>query len=129
MKIRFFGLVILLVSLLVASAHADPMQELIQTLGSEYEALMPAPSGSVGTDYPTRQAAIGSLYTARSIGLIYYQNQEMLAQQAAILSRYDRMIEQNRQIIKLLTVISEQSARVETPSVQGQRFPTGGYTE
>ena len=129
MKMRFFGLTILFVSLLVVSVHADPMRELIQTLGSEYEALVPAPSGSVGTDYPTRLAAIGSLYTARSICLIYYQNQEMLAQQAAIISRYDRMIEQNRQIIKLLTVISEQSAPVETPPVQGQRFPTGGYTE
>ena len=129
MKIRLLGLTILSVLLLISSAQADPMQELIQTLGSEYEALMPAPSGSVGTDYPIRQAAIGSLYTARSIGLIYYQNQEMLARQAAVISRYDRLIEQNRQIIKLLTVISEQSALAEAPPVQGQRLPAGGYTE
>ena len=129
MKIHLFGLTIVSVLLLISSAQADPMQELIQTLGSEYEALMPAPSGSVGTDYPIRQAAVGSLYTARSIGLIYYQNQEMLARQAAILSRYDRMIEQNRQIIKLLTVISEQPALAEAPPVEGQGSPAGGYTE
>ncbi len=130
MKIRLFGLTILLVFIVASSAPADPMQELIETLGSEYEALMPPPSGSVGTDYPTRQAALGSLYTARSIGLIYYQNQEMLTRQEALLSRYDRVIEQNRQIIRLLKIISEQSSRetVEVPA-QPPNIPAGGYSE
>lgn len=119
--------------ILIPVAHADPMQELIETLGSEYEALMPPPSGSVGTDYPTRQAAIGSLYTARSVGLIYYQNQEMLARQEALLSRYDQVIEQNRQIIRLLKVISERALPIEAVPSEGQgpsgANPVGRYTE
>ena len=110
--------------------NADPMQELIETLGSEYEALMPPPSGSVGTDYPVRQAALGSLYTARSIGLIYYQNQAMLARQEALLGRYDQVIEQNRQIIRLLKIISERTLPVDAPlPPNNQGNPTGRYTE
>ena len=130
MKKYMFGLVILITSTIAASAQADPMRELIETLGSEYEALMPPPSGSVGTDYPTRQAALGSLFTARSIGLIYYQNQEMLSRQEALLNRYDRVIEQNRQIIRLLKIISEQPPAApgeDSPPPPGN--PTGGYTE
>ena len=130
MKKNLFGFAILVVLTISASALADPMRELIETLGSEYEALIPAPSGSVGTDYPTRQAALGSLYTARSIGLIYYQNQEMLSRQEELLNRYDRVIEQNRQIIRLLKIISEQPPATpgeDSPLPSG--IPTGGYTE
>ncbi len=130
MKKCLFGLVLLMALASVATAQADPMRQLIETLGSEYEALMPAPSGSVGTDYPSRQAALGSLYTARSIGLIYYQNQEMLSRQEALLNRYDRVIEQNRQIIRLLKIISEQSPTVpaeNSPLPSGN--PEGGYRE
>ncbi|MDJ0803912.1 MAG: hypothetical protein QNI97_13640 [Desulfobacterales bacterium] len=130
MKTSIFGLAVLMAMASAALVRADPMSELIETLGSEYEALMPAPSGSVGTDYPSRQAALGSLYTARSIGLIYYQNQEMLSRQEALLNRYDRVIDQNRQIIRLLKIISEQSstAPAETSSLPAGN-PTGSYTE
>jgi hypothetical protein len=111
-------------------ANADPMQDLIETLGSEYEALMPPPSGSVGTDYPVRQAALGSLYTARSIGLLYYQNQQMLARQEALLARYDQVIDQNRQIIRLLKIISDRTLPIDAPSPpQNPGNPVGRYTE
>ncbi len=103
------------------------MQELIETLGSEYEALKPPPSGSIGTDYPSRQAALGSLYTTRSIGLIYYQNKEMLNRQEALLNRYDQVIRQNRQIINLLQTISE---RIKPPEpVETPEPVEGGYSE
>ena len=130
MKTSIFGLAVLMAMASAALVQADPMSELIETLGSEYDALMPAPSGSVGTDYPSRQAALGSLYTARSIGLIYYQNQEMLSRQEALLNRYDRVIDQNRQIIRLLKIISEQSPTIPadaSPLPAGN--PTGSYTE
>ncbi len=130
MKTSIFGLAVLMAMASAALDRADPMSELIETLGSEYAALKPAPSGSVGTDYPSRQAALGSLYTARSIGLIYYQNQKMLSRQEALLNRYDRVIDQNRQIIRLLKIISEQSstAPAETSSLPAGN-PTGSYTE
>jgi elongation factor P--beta-lysine ligase len=102
-------LVILIMAILASAVcvSADPMEELIQSLGDEYEALIPAPNSSVGTDYPTRQAALGSLYTARSMGLIYQQNQEMLSRQAELADKYDEIIDQNREIIRLLAVIAE----------------------
>ena len=99
----------LMVAILAAAvcASADPMDELIQSLNDEYEALRPAPNSSVGTDYPLRQAAIGSLYTTRSMGLIYQQNQELISRQSELADKYDEIIEQNREIIRLLTTISE----------------------
>jgi hypothetical protein len=127
MKIRMLTLTLAAVLLSVGLIHADPMQQLIDTLGSEYEALVPPPSSSVGTDYPTRQAALGAFYTARSIGLLYDQNQALLTRQDALLSRYDEIIEQNRQIINLLRTISE---RITPPKVPPPPAPSaGGYTE
>ncbi len=130
MKTRYLCFTLIFLLTVISAAHSDPMQELIQTLGDEYEALMPPPSGSVGTDYPARQSALGSLYTARSIGLIYYQNQEMLARQEALLSRYDQVIEQNRQIIKLLKIISDRTLPIDAPAApQNPGNPVGRYTE
>jgi hypothetical protein len=130
MKTSYFCFTMVCLLAMIPVVNADPMQELIETLGSEYEALMPPPSGSVGTDYPVRQAALGSLYTARSIGLLYYQNQAMLAGQEALLSRYDQVIEQNRQIIRLLKVISERTLPVDAPlPPQNPDNPVGRYTE
>ena len=107
-------LMIILAALSVAGyVFADPMEELIQSLDNEYEAMVPAPNSSVGTDYPTRQAALGALYTARSMGLIYQQNQEMLSRQGELADKYDQIIEQNREIIRLLTLISERVEPVE----------------
>jgi hypothetical protein len=114
---------LLLVLVPAIAALADPMEDLIQSLNSEYEALIPAPNSSVGTDYPTRQAALGSLYTARSMGLIYEQNQELLAQQRELTDKYDEIIEQNREMIRLLRLIAERINPVEeAPGVPGSGF-------
>lgn len=127
MKKRYLCLAIVSLLTLIPIAVADPMQELIETLGSEYEALIPPPSGSIGTDYPSRQAALGSLYTTRSIGLIYYQNKQMLARQEALLNRYDQVIQQNRQIINLLRTISERITPTE--QLEPHASSIDGYTE
>jgi len=112
-KISMLGIVIMVILAIAVCVSADPMEELIRSLGDEYEALRPAPNSSVGTDYPTRQAALGSLYTARSMGLIYQQNQEMLSRQGELADKYDEIIDQNREIIRLLTIISERIKPVE----------------
>lgn len=103
-----------------AAAMADPMEELIDSLNNEYESLFPAPNSSVDTDYPTRQAALGSLYTAKSVGLIYRQNQEMLSQQRELADKYNEIIDQNREMIRLLSVIAERLEPVdEIPGTPG----------
>ena len=117
---------IVMVAFLAVAVYvsADPMQDLIQSLNDEYESLVPAPNSSVGTDYPTRQTALGALYTARSMGLIYQQNQEMLSQQGELSDKYDQIIEQNREIIRLLTLISERIEPVgEVPGTPGGGLP------
>jgi hypothetical protein len=118
------GIVMMAILMSAVCATADPMEELIQSLGDEYEALTPAPNSSVGTDYPTRQAALGSLYTARSMGLIYQQNQEMLSRQRDLADKYDEIIDQNREIIRLLTIIAERIEPVgdEPPGTPGSGF-------
>jgi len=104
-------------------AFADPMEDLIQSLNNEYEDLVPAPNSSVGTDYPSRQAALGALYTTRSMGLIYRQNQEMLSQQGELADKYDQIIEQNREIIRLLNVIAERLEPVDgAPGTPGSGY-------
>ena len=114
------GLVLAILAIAIG-VTADPMDELIQSLNREYESLVPAPYRSVDTDYPTRQAALGALYTARSMGLIYQQAQEMLAGQRELTEKYDEIITQNQEIIRLLSVIAERMEPVEdvpgTPGV------------
>lgn len=125
MKRSMVGILMVVILASAVCVYADPMEELIQSLGDEYEAMIPAPNSSVGTDYPTRQAALGSLYTARSLGLIYQQNQEMISRQGELSDKYDEIIDQNREIIRLLTVISERIAPEdeEPPGTPGSGYP------
>ena len=119
-RTTMFGLLLLVFLAAAPATWADPMDELIDSLSNEYESLLPAPNSSVGTDYPTRQAALGALYTARSVGLVYEQNQEMLSQQRELADKYDEVIEQNREIIRLLSVIAERLEPVEeVPGMPG----------
>ena len=125
MKKSVVLMMILAILSVAVYVFADPMEELIQSLDNEYEAMVPAPNSSVGTDYPTRQAALGALYTARSMGLIYQQNQEMLSRQGELADKYDEIISQNREIIRLLTLISE---RVE-PAEDAPGTPGSSYSD
>lgn len=124
MKRTLIWAVLMVLVSATAGVLADPMEELIQSLGEEYEALTPAPNSSVGTDYPLRQAALGALYTARSMGLIYQQNQEMLSRQGELADKYDQIIEQNREMIRLLSIIAE---RLE-PAEEAPGVPNSGYS-
>ena len=118
---------IMILAVLSAAVYvfADPMEELIQSLDNEYEAMLPAPNSSVGTDYPSRQAALGALYTARSMGLIYQQNQEMLSRQGELADKYDQVIAQNQEMIRLLNVIAE---RLQTAG-ESPGTPGSGYSD
>ncbi len=105
--------------MVVTAAAASPMDELVDQFGDQYEALIPAPNSSVGTDYPIRQVALGSYYTNLSLRLLYEQNQSMIDRQEELLEKYDQIIELNRRIVDLLGRIADQS---EVPSPPG----TGG---
>jgi len=89
-------------------AWADPMTQLLDQYTGEFESLKPAENSSVGTDYKFDQIALSGLYTTRTLGLIYQQNQTVIQKQDEILRRYDTIIEQNREIIRLLTRMAGQ---------------------
>ena len=89
-------------------AQSDPMSHLIQQYGSDYEALVPPPNSSVRTDYKQEQIALGALYTTKAIGLLYQQNQLLIEKYDATLIKYDELIKQNKEIIRILTVIAAQ---------------------
>ena len=125
MKRSMMCIMILAVLSAAVYVFADPMEELIQSLDNEYEAMLPAPNSSVGTDYPSRQAALGALYTARSMGLIYQQNQEMLSRQGELADKYDQVIAQNQEMIRLLNVIAE---RLQTAG-ESPGAPGSGYSD
>ncbi len=86
----------------------DEMETLIDEFGQAYEQLAPLPNSSVNSDYKLSQAALGGLYTTKSLGLIYRQGQKIAAQNDAISRKYDKLIEQNNQIIRLLEIIAKE---------------------
>jgi len=102
---RFCFLVVISVVLCIAIyAYADPMSELQEQFGREYEAVKPRSQySSVDTDYLLVQSAMGIYYTNKSISLLYGQNEQLMAKYDELLAKYDQVIEQNREIIRLLS--------------------------
>ncbi len=98
-------------SLCANTSFADPMDDLIDQFQTDFEKARPGPYSSVNADYKFDQIAMSGLYNAKSLQLIYKQNQEIKAGQDEILKRYDKIIQQNREIIRLLTTIAKQAKR------------------
>jgi hypothetical protein len=116
MKRRCVFVGISAVLFLAMKASADPMGELLEQFGKEYEAVKPRSQySSVGTDYLLDQTALGTYYTTRSLSLIYRQNEEMMARYDELLTRYDQVIEQNREIIRLLSEIARKGTTPARP--------------
>lgn len=95
-------------SILTGFASADSMDDLSEELSRSYESLKPAPNSSVGSDYKLDQVAVGTLYTNKSLNLIYKQNIEMTEKYNMLIEKYDRIINQNKEIIRLLSIIAKQ---------------------
>ncbi len=92
--------------------YGDPLEELLEEFEKQCEATKPpTPYSSVNSDYKLRQAALGTFYTTKALGLLYRQNQELLAKYEEMLKKYDQMIEQNREIIRILSTIAKKSWR------------------
>jgi hypothetical protein len=114
---RYCFLVVILVLLFPAMcAFADPMGDLLDQFGKEYEAVIPRSQySSVGTDYKLTQAALGTYYTTRSLSLLYSQNEQMMDKYDELLAKYDQVIEQNREIIRLLSQIAKKGVTPGRP--------------
>jgi len=106
-RMRMGWMAIAAISLVCAIAWADPMDDLMDRYDQEFDAVKPEAGSSVRSDYKFDQIAMGGMYTARSLQLIYQQNRTLIEKQNALAQKYDTMIEQNKEIIRLLKIISE----------------------
>ena len=88
-------------------AFSDSMDELIDQFGKEFEAKKPAPYSTENVDYKLDQVALGALYTTKTLGLIYKQNQTLLNKYDQLIMKYDKIIQQNEKIIMLLSIIAK----------------------
>ena len=107
-RILFFWVIVLLGLGCVSVMADDPFEELMESFDKECNAIKP-PSrySSVNSDYKLGQAALGTMYTAKAIGLLYRQNQQLLEKYNEMLQKYDKVIEQNNEIIRLLSRIAQ----------------------
>ena len=91
----------------------DPVDDLIDQFGKEFEAVKPPPNTSVNADYKLDQVALGAFYTTKTLSLIYKQNQAVMEKYDQLLVKYDKIIEQNKEIIKLLSIVAERKGEQE----------------
>lgn len=106
---RFLFLIGCLVLWLIpGTAIGDPMEELMEEYQQDYKAVVPEPYSSVNSDYKLEQIAMGGLYITKSLSILFDQNRVMAARQEEMIRKYDQMIEQNREIIRLLNRIAKQ---------------------
>lgn len=96
------------------NAFCDPIDDLLGEFVREYEALKPpVPGASTESDYKIGQAALGTLYTTKTLKLLYRQNQEILARHDEMLRRYDEIIRQNQEIIRILSTLAKKRAGID----------------
>ena len=106
----------------IGLALGDSSGDLFERFSQEFNELQPPPNSPIDSDYKITQTALGTFYTTQALGLIYSQNQEMLTRQEAALQKYDEMIyrydlllEQNRQIIELLSTLANEKSDSQEP--------------
>ena len=102
------------------AVRSDPLSDLMDQFTKEYDASKPpSPYSSVDSDYKIKQAALSSLYTTKTLGLLYRQNQTLIEKYDEMLQKYDQMIEQNKRIIELLSRLAVGREKDKKISEQG----------
>ncbi len=76
--------------------------DLSDTFSEKYNSLVPPSNSSVHSDYLFEQIALGSEYTIKLLDQMNRQNDERNEKIDILVNKFDTLIEQNKQIIKLL---------------------------
>ncbi len=108
---RVIILIFMLLFLNPAWAGCGSIDELVDEFNLEVESLKPLPNSSLNADYKQAQATLGTIYTIRALKLLYEQDRELINQNDAIKSKYDALIKQNEEIIKLLFIIIQKETK------------------
>ncbi len=107
-KQRFFFFFVLLCVLGCPSTlFCESMDEMAEQYEKEYHALVPPPNSSMNSDYKLGQVALGTMYTGKSIKMLYDQNQKQIDQNQIMILKYDEIIRQNNEIINLLKILAK----------------------
>lgn len=113
------GTVIFVTLIAGGVGFCDPMDDLAERFEREYQELVPPPNSSVDADYKIAQISLGTAYSAKSLQLIYRQNKELAAKYDSIQKKYDTLIQQNKEIIRLLSIIARNSNEPDEPAEPG----------
>ncbi|RPJ82903.1 MAG: hypothetical protein EHJ94_00875 [Deltaproteobacteria bacterium] len=106
---RIFLIFVLLVVIMgcPSTLFCESMDEMAEQYEKEYQALIPPPNSSMNSDYKMGQVALGTMYTGKSIKMLYDQNQKQIDQNQIMILKYDEIIRQNNEIINLLKIIAK----------------------
>lgn len=109
---RWKMMCVLLLVLIVCPAcptvlFGESMDELAEQYEKAFDAAVPPPNSSMNNDYKMEQVALGTMYTAKSLKMLYDQNRKLIDQNAAILLKYDEIIRQNNEVIRLLKIMAQ----------------------
>ena len=111
-KIKILSILALFLSFIWSShAFCESFDKLTNEFGVEFEALKPLPNSSLNADFKQAQIALGAVYTIKALRLLYIQNQELINKNDDIKDKYDEIIEQNRELIKLLSILVKKEAK------------------
>jgi|GEM_PF-5128575 len=97
--IRRISLLLLLIIFNSFSVHASDVSD---KFSQKFNALRPPENSSVHSDYLFEQIALGSEYTIIMLENLGRNNEMVNRKMDAIIERLDTLIDQNREIIKLL---------------------------
>lgn len=107
---------LLLILLIPGVIFADSIEELIEQYKNECKSLRPSMNSSVNTDYKQEQLVLGAVYSLAAFNLIYQQNQEAMRKENETLDKLDKMIQQNQEIIKLLSILAKKKNKINQDS-------------
>lgn len=101
------SLFVLIITVSSQPGFCENMEDLMSQFGQAYEAAKPEKNSSINTDYKLEQAALGTYYSTKALNLIYEQNKDLTNKYEQMAERYNEIVEQNKEMIRLLKIISE----------------------
>jgi hypothetical protein len=111
-KIKRLSVAVLFLSFIWGSnAFCESIDELVDEFGVEFESLKPLPNSSINADFKQAQIALGVVYTIKALRLLHIQNQELISKKDEIKDKYDEIIAQNRELIRLLSILVKEETK------------------